>query len=601
MDNRIWLNGIMGVVTGDALGCPVQFRDRETVAKNPVRGMRGGGAFDLPAGSWTDDSSMTLALLDSIRACGGIDLPDIMDRFVRWMYEGAYTPYGESFDIGRGTWNAVSRYRRERDVRTCGGRSEDNNGNGSLMRIMPACLYFAERHAAGMEDLPAVKLIHRVSGLTHNHLRAKIACGLYYFMTCALIEESGTLLERLRSGLDRGFRFYEQRDSNLEELAHYRRLRDLPALKKTPAEEIRSSGYVVDTIEAAVWSLVTTESFAECALKAVNLGDDADTVGAIACGLAGLYYGYDAIPTDWLSVIKRREWIEALCKTDWVMSRKERNILVFADTQRMIAGTEELSENVKAVRLNQEMIPHGKPVAPAAAPRERDASVIVSGKRTLEAAAAYRGKKTCVLNFASSTNPGGGVRWGSSAQEESLCRCSTLYPCLDSPEMWDCFYEPHREKRFALNNDDLIYSPGVLVIKTDMDVPERLEKEDWYPVNVITCAAPDLRRRPDKMLDPMSGLYAADLPEEELRSLLEKRIERIFAKAACEGNEVLILGAFGCGAFFNPPVLVSEVFRAYTEKYRRYFETIEYAVFHVGGESENYRAFCEAFQTMTGV
>ncbi|MBQ3663376.1 MAG: ADP-ribosylglycohydrolase family protein [Clostridia bacterium] len=177
-----WLNGIMGVVTGDALGCPVQFLDRDTVAGNPVRGMRGHGTFDLPAGTWTDDSSMTLALLDSIREKGMFDYEDIMDRFVKWMYGGEYTPFGESFDIGRGTSQAVSKYMMDKDVRTCGGRSASNNGNGSLMRIMPACLYCAEKRGKGLlSDVDAVKLIHRVSGLTHNHLRAKIACGLYFF------------------------------------------------------------------------------------------------------------------------------------------------------------------------------------------------------------------------------------------------------------------------------------------------------------------------------------------------------------------------------------------------------------------------------------
>ncbi len=602
MKENIWLDGIMGVVVGDALGCPVQFLDRETVANDPVRGMRGYGTFNLPAGTWTDDSSMTLALLDSIREKGRFDYEDIMDRFMKWMYEGEYTPFGYSFDIGNGTNMAVSNYRAYRDVRTCGGRSAGNNGNGSLMRIMPACLYCAEKRGALLTDLEAVKLIHRASGLTHNHLRAKIACGLYYFMTVALIGETGTLIERLQTGLHRGFLFYEQRESNAEDLAYYDRLRVLSNFKETPEETIRSSGYVVDSIEAAVWSLITTESFEECELKAVNLGDDADTVGAIAGGLAGLYYGYDAIPEEWLNAIQRREWIEGLCEVDeeMILSRKDRLIRVFEDTDHFFFECPELRAAIRATKRNQELIPDGETIPAPAFTRDMDCAVVVSGKRTLEAALAYRGKKTCVLNFASSTNPGGGVKWGSGAQEESICRCSTLYPCLDAEEMWNGFYNPHREKYSPLNNDDMIYSPDVLVIKTDTDMPERLEQKDWYPVNVITCAAPDLRIRPDKMLDPGTGLYAADLPEETLRRVLESRIRTIFQKAAAEGNEVLILGAFGCGAFFNPPVLVADVFRQVTEEYWKCFETVEYAVFHVGKESENYRAFKDAFQKMTG-
>ena len=470
------------------------------------------------------------------------------------------------------------------------------------MRIMPACIYCAEKSGSLLSDLNAVKLIHRVSGLTHNHLRAKIACGLYYFMTRALIRETGPLTERLQNGLRRGFLFYEQRESNAEDLAYYDRLRVLSNFKETPEEAIRSSGYVVDSLEAAVWSLITTESFEECELKAVNLGDDADTVGAIAGGLAGLYYGYDAIPEEWLNAIQRREWIEGLCEVDeeMILSRKDRLIRVFEDTEHCFFEWPELQAAIRATKRKQELIPNGATIPAPAFTGDRDCTVVVSGKRTLEAALLYRGKKTCVLNFASSTNPGGGVLWGSGAQEESICRCSTLYPCLDTEKMWNGFYNPHREKYSPLNNDDLIYSPDVLVIKTDTDIPERLRFEDWYPVNVITCAAPDLRMRPDKMLDPLTGLYAADLPEETLRACLESRIRRIFKKAAAEGNEVLILGAFGCGAFFNPPALVADVFRQVTEEYRKCFETVEYAVFHVGKESENYRAFSEAFQKMTG-
>ena len=102
-NTNIWINGIMGVITGDALGCPVQFRSREEVAGNPVTGMRGYGTFNLPEGSWTDDSSLTLALLESIRRVKGIDLDDIMENFMKWMYDGEFTPYGYSYDIGNGT------------------------------------------------------------------------------------------------------------------------------------------------------------------------------------------------------------------------------------------------------------------------------------------------------------------------------------------------------------------------------------------------------------------------------------------------------------------------------------------------------------------
>jgi ADP-ribosylglycohydrolase len=160
-----WKSGIMGVVIGDALGCPVQFKSREEVARHPVTGMRGFGTFNLPAGSWTDDSSLTLALLESIRRSGGIDCVDIMDNFVRWLDDGAFTPYGYSYDVGGVTRAALQRYKRTGDPYTCGGMHASDNGNGSLMRIMPAVLYCIDKE---LPDGEAMDVIHRVGSLTHG-------------------------------------------------------------------------------------------------------------------------------------------------------------------------------------------------------------------------------------------------------------------------------------------------------------------------------------------------------------------------------------------------------------------------------------------------
>ena len=315
-DRNIWLDGVMGVIVGDALGCPVQFKSRkEIVARGPVIGMEGHGTFDMPEGTWTDDGSMTLALLDSIRECVVIDLPDIMDRFCRWCWNGEYTPFGKAFDIGNATIRAISKYGQTKDVTTCGGTSERDNGNGSLMRILPACLYcFEQNRRYDADDAEVVRLIHEVSGLTHNHIRAKIGCGLYYFMVRGILDSGLSLEDRLQKGLDDGFAYYESDDATKTELSHYDRLRSLKTFSGLGEEAIKGSGYVVEALEAAVWCLVNTDSFKDCLLKVVNLGDDTDTVAAIAGGLAGLYYGYDAIPSEWLSVIQRREWIEEMCE-----------------------------------------------------------------------------------------------------------------------------------------------------------------------------------------------------------------------------------------------------------------------------------------------
>ncbi len=308
---NIWKDGIMGVVIGDALGCPVQFESREEVAAHPVTGMRGFGTFRLPPGSWTDDSSLTLALLSSLAEVGRPDLHHIMKNFEQWLDHGAFTPYGYAYDIGGGTMKAIRTYTRYGDPLSCGGAEVTNNGNGSLMRILPICLFCA---AKGMAVSEALEEVSRVGRLTHAHIRADIGCGLYFFMVRSLISgKEGSLTALLQSGLDQGFALYEEKGTEEAELAFYSRLRDLNALSLLPGEEISSSGYVVHTLEAAVWSLITTTSFEEALLRAVNLGYDTDTVGAVCGGLAGLYYGYDAIPSPWLGEIKRREWIEELC------------------------------------------------------------------------------------------------------------------------------------------------------------------------------------------------------------------------------------------------------------------------------------------------
>ena len=316
MERNIWLDGMLGVIVGDALGDPVQFMSREEIAgraAGPVTGMESGGVFHMPEGTWTDDSSMALAALDSIRRLGKVDLKDIMIRFIDWYEDGAYTPFGQAFDMGNTCSAAIERFERERDPMTCGGTSEHANGNGSLMRIMPVCLYAYEKKP---DDQEAVKIIHEVSGLTHNHLRAKIACGLYYFCVKEILAGEGGLTDRLQKGLDHGLSFYERDIANRVQLSYYGRLRDLKVFSEIPESGIRSSGYVVDSIEAAIWSLIRTGSFKECLLTAVNLGDDADTVGAIAGGLAGLYYGCDGIPEEWRAVIQRRDWIEEMCKME---------------------------------------------------------------------------------------------------------------------------------------------------------------------------------------------------------------------------------------------------------------------------------------------
>ena len=215
--------------------------------------------------------------------------------------------------VSKNTKDGITKYELKLDdACNCGGTGEFDNGNGSLMRILPICIYTYEQKLSNEE---AIRLIHEVSGLTHNHLRSKIACGLYYFCVSAILNGNGDLIERLQNGIDNGFNFYKRNIANLAELSYYGRIKNLFSFASISKDKIKSSGYVVDTMEAAIWSLINTNNFMDCELEAVNLGGDTDTIAAIAGGLAGLYYGYNNIPQSWLTVIQKREWIEELCKS----------------------------------------------------------------------------------------------------------------------------------------------------------------------------------------------------------------------------------------------------------------------------------------------
>lgn len=279
-----------------------------------------------------------------------------------------------------------------------------------------------------------------------------------------------------------------------------------------------------------------------------------------------------------------------------MFDRRSKNVQIFKDTLDLIDSNQRLQDAIRESIKNQRLYLESDDLA---VPNDlgKTCHTVVSTKRSFEAASVYAkaGKKVCVLNFASATNPGGGVTHGSSAQEECLCRCSTLYMCLDFDDLWQRFYLPHREMGDPLYNDDCIYTPGVIVTKSDISFPERMPEEDWYSVDVITCAAPNLRDMPSNFMNPCAGDKPADIENDDLYKLHLQRIERIFKIAIANGAEVLILGAFGCGAFMNPPEIVSKAFYDVQKKYGNCFQTIEYAVFCGGHETQNYDSFCEVF------
>ena len=271
---------------------------------------------------------------------------------------------------------------------------------------------------------------------------------------------------------------------------------------------------------------------------------------------------------------------------------REENVFIFQDTEKQCRSVDRLRAAVKNSTEKQKLILEVENYSVSELGKyTEEAKLVVSRKRSFEAASAYKGSKVCVHNFASASNPGGGVVRGSSAQEECLCRCSTLYFNLNTSEMWNGFYSPHRAEQNPLHNDDCIYTPEVIVFKSDTASPSIMPEKEWYSVDVITCAAPNLRERPSNMMNLGDGHRAVKIADKDLQALHEKRLTRILDIAAAENNEVVILGAFGCGAFENSPEVVARAAKNVIGKYMHAFKTIEFAVYCSPRDDTNYRVF----------
>ena len=296
---------IYGFVTGDAFGVPVEFMNRERLQKYPVKYMIGYGSHNVPEGTWSDDTSMVLATMDSITQTNGIAYDDMMNRFCNWFYKSQYTGTGKVFDIGITTSYSLQKYMSGLiRAEECGQNTERSNGNGSLMRIVPLALYFNKHDYTDEEE---TEIINNVSALTHAHEISKVGCKIYV-----------DYIKELLSGKDK-FQAYDairQKDYSKyyseESLQKYSRILkdDISSLDES---EVKSTGYVVYSLEASLWSALTTDSYEESIKKAVNLGGDTDTIGAITGGITGTIYGKNKIPYEWTSKIKNQEYLEQLC------------------------------------------------------------------------------------------------------------------------------------------------------------------------------------------------------------------------------------------------------------------------------------------------
>lgn len=295
--NRIY-GGLYGFCVGDALGVPVEFSTREECKEDPVCGMRGYGTHHQPFGTWSDDTSLTLCLIDAINK--GYSVKRTVDNFVAFYKKGAFTPYGKVFDIGISTSDAIEKMCSGINPVDCGGISESDNGNGSLMRILP--LTFS---CYKMDTLELIATIEEISSLTHRHPRSKFACIFYVKFALCLYENY-----EKEKALDETIIFMENncKKTYTKEWNIYGRILSKKLLS-LPENEIRSTGYVVDTLEAALWSFFHGVNYREAVLLAVNLGGDTDTIAAITGGIAGIYYGITEIPKEWLDSLAKKEML----------------------------------------------------------------------------------------------------------------------------------------------------------------------------------------------------------------------------------------------------------------------------------------------------
>ena len=262
------------------------------------------------------------------------------------------------------------------------------------------------------------------------------------------------------------------------------------------------------------------------------------------------------------------------------MITKEQMAEVFADTEKFYKSDENLKSAVENSIANTKF--YNAENYPAFPVKKFDnTKILVTKQRTFEAAFQIQknnpNSKIAVHNFASAKSPGGGVVYGSRAQEEGLCRCSTLYPTLNTNANWIRYYKFHRDRRDSIYTDACIFTPEIIICKSDIDIPQRLPQENWIKVDVMTCAAPNLR--------------TFKISDSELLKIHEKRARHMFTVLANNGVDIFITGAFGCGAFQNNPKIVAQAYKNILPEFDGYFAEIIFAIYFRAYEIQNYDAF----------
>lgn len=300
--NRFF-GGVFGFCVGDMLGVPVEFSSRQEREADPVRELRAYGTYHQPFGSWSDDSSFMFCLMDALMSEDVLE--QLKNNMIACYKEGLFTPRGQMFDIGNSTRYAIENMERGIPAVECGGSSQQDNGNGSLMRILPLAYLIGKR-----KDEEVIKLIEDVSSLTHRHMRSKFACVFYVIFASQLYNGVGK-----EDAFDYTLEFVHKHCAKEyhEEFFYYKNVLNKSIIKAN-RNQINSTGYVVDTMEAVIWTFFNTGSYEKSVLEAINLGGDTDTIAALVGGLSGLYYGYKEIPDRWVQNILRKNEIAEMCR-----------------------------------------------------------------------------------------------------------------------------------------------------------------------------------------------------------------------------------------------------------------------------------------------
>ncbi|TXB66162.1 ADP-ribosylglycohydrolase family protein [Vicingus serpentipes] len=290
---------IFGIAVGDALGVPVEFVNRNELKKNPISSMTGYGTYNQPKGTWSDDTSMTLCLIETLND-KVFSLQKLSNRFINWYEHNYWTPHGDVFDIGGTTQLSIINLIQGVSPIEAGQSDEFSNGNGSLMRILPLLYLIRDKP---IED--RFELIKDVSSITHAHIYSVFSCFVYLefalllYKNYNIIQAYEVLINNINDYIN---------SNNLEDVLGDKFDRILSgALIDFPEDKIKSDGYVIHTLEASLWCLLSTQCFYDAVLKAVNLGGDSDTTGAVVGGLAGLYYGFEQIPEVWINKLARKD------------------------------------------------------------------------------------------------------------------------------------------------------------------------------------------------------------------------------------------------------------------------------------------------------